>query len=79
MYQEWFPTDRREEVTPDIMFFRSMSERLKGINKKLASQELPSLSDIHDVSAAIRAEMVVAERKGLAHRGTRHHFPAGHP
>lgn len=78
-YQQWFPADRKEEVTPDIDHFKWMSERLTDLISKLEKRTLPSLSDIHTVSASLRNEMVVAERKGIAHRGTRHHFPAGHP
>jgi len=78
-YQLWYPAERREEVTPDIEYFKTMVYRLKVMIGRLVKQELPSLDDVHSISAAIRNEMIVAERKGLAHRGTRHHFPVGHP
>jgi hypothetical protein len=78
VYQEWFPAERREEVTPDIEFFKRMVDLVGAVEKKLGSKSLPDLEEIHTISAAIRNEMVVGERKGLAHRGTRHHFPAGH-
>jgi hypothetical protein len=77
-YQKWYPAERREEVTPDIDFFHQAIDYLEVIIGKLKQKSLPDLSEIHNLSAAIRNEAIVAERKGLAHRGTRRHFPAGH-
>ena len=79
LFKEWFPRERREEVTPDIDYFHEMDRSIGQVIATLSRGELPSLAQIHGISAAMREEDVVAERKAVALRGTAGHFPAGHP
>jgi len=79
MFKEWFPAERREEVTPDIEHFLSMQKQIAGIAEALRDRKLPTLTEVHAITTAMRTQQVAAERKAVALRGTRGHFPAGHP
>jgi hypothetical protein len=74
-YRGWFPADRRNELTPDLETFHRMAYLLEEIVEALTAHELPTLEQMHQADEMMRTEMIVGERKALAHRGTRGHFP----
>jgi len=76
-FSGWFPTDRREELTPSIVTFQQMTDLLEEIVNKLRARELPTLHQVHTANHLMRTEMIVGERKALANRGTTGHFPLG--
>jgi hypothetical protein len=78
-FQEWFPEERREEITPDIEYFGRMEERLGEVIQQLNKRELPTLSLVHSLCSSMNEAQTVGARKAVALRGTRGHFPAGHP
>ena len=78
-YQEWLPADRRGELTPDLDTFRQMAHILGQIIATLREHELPTLGQVHAADELMRTEMIIAERRAVAMRGTAGHFPLGAP
>lgn len=75
IYRQWDQPENRNELIPDLEVFHKMVERLGTIVGHLQNRELPSLELIHGTDDLMRNQMVVGERKALAYRGTRGHFP----
>ena len=52
-----------------------MAFLLQEIIDTLKMRQLPTLQQVHRADELMRLEMIVAERKAVANRGTRGHFP----
>jgi hypothetical protein len=76
-FKEWFPAERREELTPDIDFFRKTQKDIGQIVELLEHRKLPKLRLVHGITAAMSEAITVGNRKALALRGTPGHHPAG--
>lgn len=78
-YQQWFPAERRGEVTPDIQYFNTTWSSLGEVIQHLERKELPTLRLVHSICSSMNEAQTVGARKAVALRGTPGHFPADHP